>query len=376
MNRKTNILIVTESSVPGGAETVVLDLAKNIDRDRFNVWVVLFRPGWLLDQLREAQVDVRLMESDRSFDLGFIMTLRRFCKENRIDLINSHLPGANMYCAMIGKLAGLPVITTAHNEFIMPGYEERFTSIKNFLTRSLATKHVLVADYMKDQYITAGKYTVDSIEIIRNGIHFRPRPDENILLSLRQQLKLNQSDILIGNVANFDPPKGHNHLVEAAAIVCRENPRVKFLLIGDEREGEIADPLKERVAALGLTDKILFLGFRADVADLLHLLDIFVLPSISEGLPLSIIEAKAAAKPIVATNVGGVSEVVFDCQNGYLVPAGDESAMAERLIKLAGDTDLRKTMGLNGYDNARANFSMETMISSYQDLFVRMVDKT
>lgn len=376
MNRKLNILIVTESSVPGGAETVVLDLAKNIDRDRFNVWVVLFRPGWLLDQLREAQVDVRLMESDRSFDLGFIMTLRRFCKENRIDLINSHLPGANMYCAMIGKLAGLPVITTAHNEFIMPGYEERFTSIKNFLTRSLATKHVLVADYMKDQYITAGKYTVDSIEIIRNGIHFRPRPDENILLSLRQQLKLNQSDILIGNVANFDPPKGHNHLVEAAAIVCRENPRVKFLLIGDEREGEIADPLKERVAALGLTDKILFLGFRTDVADLLHLLDIFVLPSISEGLPLSIIEAKAAAKPIVATNVGGVSEVVFDCQNGYLVPAGDESTLAERLIKLAGDTDLRKTMGLNGYDNARAIFSMETMISSYQDLFVRMVDKT
>lgn len=376
MNRKTNILIVTESSVPGGAETVVLDLAKNIDRDRFNVWVVLFRPGWLLDQLREAQVDVRLMESDRSFDLGFIMTLRRFCKENQIDLINSHLPGANMYCAMIGKLAGLPVITTAHNEFIMPGYEERFTSIKNFLTRSLATKHVLVADYMKDQYITAGKYTVDSIEIIRNGIYFRPRPDENILLSLRQQLNFNQSDILIGNVANFDPPKGHNHLVEAASIVCNENSLVKFLLIGDEREGEIADPLKERVAALGLTDKILFLGFRADVADLLHLLDIFVLPSISEGLPLSIIEAKAAAKPIVATNVGGVSEVVFDCQNGYLVPAGDESAMAERLIKLAGDTDLRKTMGLNGYDNARAIFSMETMISSYQDLFVRMVDKT
>lgn len=376
MNRKLNILIVTESSIPGGAETVVLDLARNLDRDRFNVWVVLFRPGWLFDQLKKDRLDVRVIASTRSFDLGFIFRLRRFCKENRIDLINSHLPGANMYCSMIGKLAGLPVITTAHNELIMPGYEERFDAIKKFLTRRLAAKHVLVAEYMKDQYITEGNYSVDTIETIRNGIHFRPRPDNQKLRSLRQELNLNEADILIGNVANFDPPKGQHHLIEAALLVCKKNPNAKFLLIGDEREGEIADPLKERVASLGLTDRILFLGFRTDVPDLLYLLDIFVLPSISEGLPLSIIEAKAAAKPIVATDVGGVSEVVTDGQNGYLVPPGDESSLAERLIKLAENADLRQTMGTNGYDEARAMFSMETMIGKYQDLFVRMIEKT
>lgn len=376
MDRKLNILIVTESSVPGGAETVVLDLATNIDRDRFKVWVVLFRPGWLLDRLKEAKVEVRLMESTQSFDIRFIMGLKRFCKENRIDLINSHLPGANMYCAMIGQLARIPVLTTAHNELTMPGYNERFDAIKKFLTRNLATRHVLVAEYMKDQYITEGKYTIDSIEMIRNGIHFRPQPDDNTLSSLRRELNLNESDILIGNVANFDPPKGHTHLIEVAALVCRNNSKVKFLLIGDEREGEIVDPLKERVATLGLTDRILFLGFRADVPDLLHLLDVFVLPSLSEGLPLSIIEAKAAAKPIVATDVGGVSEVVSDGQNGYLVPPGNDSIMAERLIKLAEDANLRQAMGASGYDEARAIFSMETMIGKYQNLFVRMIDKT
>ena len=375
MNRKRNILIVTESSVPGGAETVVLNIAKNLNRDRFNVSVVLFRPGWLLDQLMEFGVDVHVMESTRSFDFGFVMGLRRFCRDRRINLINSHLPGANMYCSMVGMLARIPVITTVHNELVMPGYEERFVTIKNFLTRNFATRHVLVAEYLKDEYITKGKYSADSIEIIRNGIHFRPQPDESTLDDLRKELSIGELDILIGNVANFDPPKGHNHLVEVAALVCKKNPQIKFLLIGDERDGEIANPLKEKVALLGLTDRILFLGFRTDVPKLLYLLDIFVLTSISEGLPLSIIEAKAAAKPIVATDVGGVSEVVADGQNGYLVPHGGESIMADRLIKLANDSSLRQSMGTNGYEEARAMFSMETMIDKYQVLFERMINK-
>ncbi|MEA2031888.1 MAG: glycosyltransferase family 4 protein [candidate division Zixibacteria bacterium] len=370
MSKKLNILLVNETSGPGGAETIVYEIARNLAPDQFNVSVVLFRKGWFVDHLRSNGVETEVIESKRSWDISFMHRLASHCRKKDIDIIHAHLPGANLYCSLVGAMLRIPVITTAHNELIMPGFSERFVGLKNFLIRHLSTRNVLVADFMRNSYMTRGKYHSSNVTTIHNGIRFVPVPGQDELMRLRQDIGITTDDIIIGNVANFRTPKGHQYLIEAAGIICRELPQVKLLLIGEEGDGTIKSMINNKISALGIKPQVKSLGFRTDIPQLLYLMDIFVLASISEGLPLSVVEAMAAAKPVVVTDVGGLSEVVTNNENGYLVPPADPKKLAERLITLAKDKKLRQTMGEHGRWVVQAEFSMEKMIDKYQKLYL------
>ena len=373
MKTKLNILMVNETSGPGGAETVLFEIARNLDRERYNVAAVLFRDGWFVGHLRSHGIATEIIPSNRSWDISFIRRLAAYCREHKIDLLHAHLPGANLYCSVVGKLVGIPVVTTAHNELVMPDRKERFVRTKSWIIRKLASANVLVADFMHDNYIKLGGFKESELMTIHNGIQIHLPPPPERLAELRTELGLRDDDLLIGNVANLRTPKGHQHLLDAAGIVCQELKNAKILLIGEEGDGTIKSMIEQKREALGIKDQVWIMGFRRNIPELLHLIDIFVLSSISEGLPLSVVEAMAARKPVVVTEVGGLSEVVTDGVDGFIVPPANPKLLAEKLTLLGRDKNLRKTMGEAGFHSVKEEFSLETMIARYQALYESLI---
>ncbi|UCG61419.1 MAG: glycosyltransferase, partial [Candidatus Zixiibacteriota bacterium] len=369
MNRKYNILQFIETSGPGGAETVLVNIARHIDRKRFNPSVVLHESRWVHEQLKASKIPTRIVPCQRSWDIGFLRRLVRTCRELQVDLIHSHLYGAGLYACLAGFVLRVPVITTLHNELILPGVSERYMPLKNFLIRRLARRIVLVADFMKADYIEKGKFPPDKMLTIYNGIEFGTPVSADDKANVRTELGMVSTDIVVGHVANFRAPKGHRYLIEAAAAVCRNFSHAKFLLVGDFGDGSIKAEVDKLVSEHKLERNVIMLGFRSDVFRLLKAMDVFVLSSISEGHPLSVVEAMGAGLPVVATNVGGLSEIVADGQTGYLVEPKDSTALAEKIGVLIDNRELRETMGGRGRESATGRFSLDTMMKQYEKLY-------
>jgi len=373
MTRKLNILQYIETGGPGGAETVLINLARHLDRSRFEPSVILHRSGWVSEQLAKHGVRTEIIPCTRSWDISFLSRFIRKCRELKIDVIHSHLFGAGLYASLAGAILRRPVIATFHNELFLPGRRERFLPLKNFLVRNLADRIVLVADYMRNEYVSVGKYRTDRMSTIYNGINFPQRLSEAEKATLRRELNLGENDPVVGHVANFRTPKGHGYLVEAAAEVCRQIPNARFLLIGEPGDGTIKTQVENLAAKHNIEKNIVIMGFRSDVSRLLSLMDVFVLSSISEGHPLSVVEAMAAAKPVVVTNVGGLPEIVDDGQTGYLVEPKNPSALADRILVLLKQPELREQMGLRAVKAAEGRFSLDAMMRSYEQLFEEVV---
>lgn len=369
MSRKINILQYIETSGPGGAETVLINLAGNLDRARFNPSVVIHRSDWLHEQLKKADIPTTIIPCEKSWDIGFLRKLVRTCREQKINIIHSHLFGAGLYACLAGFLLRVPVITTFHNELFLPGSSERYLALKNMLIRNLAHKIVIVADFMKEDYISKGDYPADKMVTVYNGIEFDPPGSADDLDEFRRELGVTEDDLVVGHVANFRPPKGHRYLLEAAAEVCRGNPRAKFMLVGEFGDGSIKSEVDSLIVKYQLESRIIMLGFRSDVSRLLKIMDIFVLPSISEGHPLSVVEAMAASKPVVATNVGGLPEIVINGETGFLVEPKDVGALRDKINLLLESRDLRETMGRKGRELVTGKFSLATMMKEYEKLF-------
>jgi glycosyltransferase involved in cell wall biosynthesis len=175
---------------------------------------------------------------------------------------------------------------------------------------------------------------------------------------------------IIGNVAALVPHKGQKYLVDAAAIVVREVPRARFLVLG---QGELRNALQEQIRDLGLRQHVLLAGFRTDVLALVKSMDVFVMSSVTEGLGTSLLDAMAAARPVVATMAGGIPEVVQDGVTGLLVPPRDARALAEAILSLLRDEDRRRRMGEAGLARVRQHFTMEKMVSETVAVYERVL---
>lgn len=191
-------------------------------------------------------------------------------------------------------------------------------------------------------------------------------PDPASTEQLREAWGIQPRTHLIGTVGRFVPPKGHTYLLDAIVRLQSQFPDVKTLVVGD---GALLRPMEEKAQALGLSDAVVFTGIRRDVPEILALLDVFVLPSLWEGLPIALLEAMAAGLPVVATRVGGVPEVVEDGVTGLLVPPRDPDALAEAITRLLRDPDLRCKMGQAGRERVESEFSVEKMVRKTETLY-------
>ncbi|MDI6688800.1 MAG: glycosyltransferase, partial [Desulfobacterales bacterium] len=183
--------------------------------------------------------------------------------------------------------------------------------------------------------------------------------------AMKRSLGISEGNLIVGTVGRLTPVKGHRYLVEAAGKIVDARPDTTFVFLGD---GELSDELKNMASRLGIEENVKFPGWRPDVAEVMSIFDIFVLPSLNEGMGRVLVEAMALGKPIVASDVGGITDLVVHGENGFLVPVGNVDAMAVRINDLLESAEKRKKMGENGKSRS-VNYSSDSMIKKIDRLY-------
>jgi glycosyltransferase involved in cell wall biosynthesis len=362
--RRIRVLHVLNTLDIGGAEAVVLNLARACDRTRFDLRVAsLGHDGPIGQQLRAADVPTFALGRRPGIDPGLALAVARLCRTHAIDVIHSHNVAPWLYAGPIGRLVGAAVCHTEHSN-LEPGQRALWHA-----ERALAVlSRVVICDGepVRRQLIERQGLSARKVITIHNGIDLARfgRPADRAVA--RRAAGITGDGPIIGTVARLEPVKDQALLVRAFATVLAAEPTARLCLVGD---GSLRSALRDQAIAAGVGDAVVFLGHRDDVADLLPMFDVFALSSISEGLPLTLLEAMAAGLPCVATDVGAVADAVDDGQSGRLVPARDEAGFAAALSQLLRDRERALQMGENGRQRARAHFDLRVMVRRYQDLW-------
>jgi glycosyltransferase involved in cell wall biosynthesis len=380
--RKIRVLQLVENLGVGGAERLVLMLAMNSDPKRFEVIpCAIQESGPLADELKAAGIPHRTLGMSRHSVLTgplFIADLRRILavladtlRDLSIDIVHAHLTESTLLGIVAARQAGIPrVCTTVHN--IIFSSERSRLSPREWLLRiainqmfSRADRVIAVSDGVSKALRQNTKIPPERILTIPNGVEahgFRSRGDRD---DLRQKLEIPADKLLAVTVGRLTKQKGYPYLLEGLALIPPKK-RPLALIIGD---GPDRNDLESKTKAMGLKQNIRFLGIRRDVSALLATADIFVLPSLWEGLPLVLIEAMAAGLPAVVTAVGGNPEVVKDNISGILIPPRDAQALARAVCSLLNDPSKRHRFGRAARERFESRFSMQRFIEAHERLY-------
>lgn len=364
------VMFVITSMPVGGAEVLLANLIRGFDRQRIEpVLICLKQAGPLGEQLAAAcPVHANLLCG--KWDIRVLPRLVRLFRQHEAAAVVTVGAGDKMFWGRLaGWIAGVPAIFSAIHS---TGWPDGISKLNRKLTR-ITDGFIAVADQHADHLRTAEGLPAEHVVTIRNGVdteRFRPQPEQ--FTRLRADLGIAESAPVFGIVAALRPEKNHAMFLRVARQVCDQVPAAKFLIIGD---GPERAKLEQLVEQLQLQDSVKLLGTRADTADLLSVMDAFLLCSLNEASPVSVLEALACQVPVVSTRVGSVAESVIDGETGFLVAVEDDQAMAERLIYLLANPEVYAAMGARGRALVEARGSLTAMVNGYTELVEQQYDR-
>jgi len=353
-----------ETCGPGGAESVILDLVRHLDPKKFKSTVALLVEGWLTDRLKEAGISPIHLVQRSAFDPRTILELWRVVQQRRIELIHAHEFYTNVVGFAVAKLAGIPFIATVHGKSYYPDRWRRILAYRimaRYANYVVAVSDDLGAFLMKN----IGMDTARLITV-PNGINLDQYGYAEEPARCREALGIERTARVIGAVGSLYAVKGHTYLLQAMRDIAVEHPDALLPLVG---KGDLLGQLEAEAREYGIANQVRFLGFRDDVRDVLGVMDVFVLPSLSEGLPMSVLEAMAMARPIVAMAVGGVPEVITDGHTGLLVPPRNPAMLAERISFLLKNPEVAENLGRRARKRIATAYTLGHMVNRYQELY-------
>ena len=357
------ILFLSTSSGPGGAERVISNLAASLDPARYRAVLCLFRPGWIQERSENRGVHTHIIPTRGMTDWRWAFRFRRLLADENVDLIHAHEFDANVQGAFVAAISGIPLVATVHGKHY---FWEKLRRRLAYRWVSRQATMVAVSEDLKQFILEKVGVSSNRITVLYNGVDLPRPPSPTDIDACRNELHLPEGDQVVGVVGNLYPVKGHQYLIEGIPEVLEKCPNTSFIFAG---RGQLETELKDQVHRLGLDGRVHFLGLRQDIPSILALLDVFVLPSLSEGLSMAILEAMMAGKPVIATRVGGNPEIVLDGETGFLVPPKDSQALAASLITLLMNRDHALQLAERGKHRAEGQFSLRTMVSAYQSLY-------
>jgi glycosyltransferase involved in cell wall biosynthesis len=348
-----------ESDGPGGAERVVAHLAGALQAA--GAWNVVFLPadgeGWLARELEGSGVAIEhLPRLDRPVSPAYARSLEEALRRHRIAVAHSHEFTMAVYGAWASRRAGIPHVVTMHGSRYYASRLRRRLAMRAAVAssaRTVAVSAPLAEDLRRDLWVPRPRITT-----ISNGVRY-VRPER---VTLREELGLRAGDRLLVSMGNLYPVKGHGNLIDALALLVGRHPKLHLAIGG---RGELAESLSSRARDLGVGQRVHLLGLRSDVSAILAAADVFVLPSLSEGLPLALLEAMFAGCPIVASNVGEVGVALAHGEAGLLVPAGNPAALAAALDLVLSHPDRAREMGQCASRRAGAEYDVSQMVCRY-----------
>ena len=367
---RPRVIHTIETAEPGGAEKILVQVAHGL-RDEFEPTGVVLQQGWTSGELEKLDIPVVHFPLVRSFDISWVRRMVRYIREHDISLIHAHEFTSNSYSVIAARITNTPIICTVHGKNYYPDrYYRRFAYRR---VAGLADEFIAVSNDLKEFVCGHINIPPARISVVHNGID--TRVFDNRLhdhKAARGKLDIPSSAYVIIVVAALFEMKGHKDLITALAGMAREKPDLFVLFVGD---GDYRQELQKLAAESGLREVIRFLGFRSDIPEMLSVSDLFVLPSYSEGLPVSVLEAMAAGVPVIATDVGGLREVVRDGENAYLVPPAVPSVLAGKITFCMSNRTVTKCIADQARKDVVESFDIKTMLSSYRNLYWRLLKR-
>jgi glycosyltransferase involved in cell wall biosynthesis len=369
--RRVRVLQIVTWLGVGGAERLVLMAATGLPRATFESAICCFiERGRLADEAERHGVKVWCLEAFPSLRRpAALYRLYRIIRAFRPDIVHTHLQAPNLYGRLMALAARVPVvIASEHNVYTAKA--GRHVWLERLLIRRTAAL-VAVSEQVRRFLAAQLRINPSAIRVVPNGIAM-PAASSDGVAALRRRLALPENQPVIGTVASLTAKKGHPFLLEALAVLRDRGVDCSLVLAGDGSERRSLEAL---AATLRIADRVIFLGDYTEIADLLDLIDVFVLPSISEGLPLALLEAMAGGKAVVATDVGGVPEVIASGTNGVLVPARTVQPLADAIQRLVSDPRLRREFGARARATVLEGFTEAQHIQSLGALYLSLLNR-
>jgi glycosyltransferase involved in cell wall biosynthesis len=373
-NRRIKVLHLISGDLWAGAEAQAEMLLSWLKRNpELEVSAIIFNEGRLSQRLKSLDIPVYVLDERRDNSFLLFMKVRKVLSKDRIQILHTHRYKENVIGGLASALSGVPcLVQTAH------GSSEPFRGIKKikadlydlldrWTTISLFHKIIVVSSQQGEMFKERlnGSRTV----CIHNGVDLQKIKAKRSRIEVRRDLGIGEDSPLIGTAGRLVPVKGLNYLLRAAKLMHRESPGLKVLMIG---KGPERKSLEDTVSKLGIGSQVIFTGEREDVYDLISATDLLVLPSLSEGLPMVLLEALALEVPVVASAAGGIPEVITHGSTGFLVQPKEERALAEACLYLLENRAQARALAREGKKLVRTKFSAEVMAQKvfhlYEDL--------
>lgn len=367
------IALMIESDGPGGAEAMVFRLSEDLRRRSYEVVPVGPRrgTGWLGDLYRNAGLSMEPFWLDRPpLDPRGIWRLVEIFRAHKVDVVHSHDFTMAVYGCAAARVAGLPHVITMHGGVNVCAVLRRRIALRWAMRNSEHT--VMVSKATARQYASELGRPENEFIVVPNGVPVRVGDAE----AVRAEFGVHDDELVILAVGNLERHKGHSVLIDALALLDQRGvpPRWRLIIAGG-RGGPEHQPLLEQIRRHRLEQRVQIATGRSDIPDLLALSDIYAMPSLIEGLPMALLEAMVADKPIVASITAGIPEAIVDQRDGLLVPPGDVNALAGALASLLTNASLRQRLALAAGARGRAEFTSDVMTNRYTDIYQNALAK-
>lgn len=357
----TRILQIIDTTGPGGAETVYTELCRHFG-STYAIYATLRGPGWVKEQLEAIGTPHRVLDCKGSFNIRFLLALRKLIVDERIDLIHAHLLGSSVYASLAGLLTGRPVISTFHGSVDI-ARDERFAGVKMGVVKRLSTL-VAVSRELREELAFRTGLDAQAIRLIPNGIDCQrfaaARPSRAAGHAERDAAPV------IGCLGNIRPAKAYHLALQAISLLRESGTETRLVIAGHCKEPLISELTGLR-DQLGLTDLVQFVGFVEQPEDFLGSIDLFLLSSTSEGHPLALTQAMAAGLPIVATRCG--VENLIDERTAWLADNGDAASIAGAIQQALQAPAEAAKRGAAAQQEAFAHYDFGAMFSGYENLY-------
>lgn len=368
--KKIHVFHLVDGLTFGGAETLLRDLATGLEKRGYRITVAYSTQGAFVEELEKKGLTLIQIPRLGLIDPFFLYRIFYLLKKEKPDIVHTHLFKSDFHGRLAARLAGVPVvISTLHNNDTWAnnkilGYVYGLTSI-------WADRLIAVSPEVKEFHIHKTKIPTQKTIVIQNGVNvnaFRGYKDESI--KLRKNFEIAPTAPLFGIVGRLMPQKNVSMFLLAAAEILKNQPNARFLIVGD---GELRQQLEQEAKNLNLIPAAIFTGMRKDIPIILNALDVLVLSSLWEGLPVILLEAMASSLPVVSTAVDGVLGVAEINTTALLTPNKDASALAQACLLLANDASLRHRLGQAGYQKVLKHYSLDNMIDKISELYLQLL---
>jgi len=367
-----SVMHLISSSGFFGAESVLMTLAKNVQDEKYVPIVGAFKDrrdgaqAEIIARARESGLETFLLECSGRFDLWAAFRLRKYLTENKINVLHTHNYKADVIGALAARMGGIPIVATAHGFTDMTASVSFYEKLDRLFLRMFFDRVVTVTDKMLPALTPRRK------RVIPNGINtdfFNTNIETRD--AFRRKYNIREDDMLVGTIGRLSKEKDQIMFLEALEPLMRDEARLKIIIVGS---GPKEMELKEFVTAKGLSDRVVFTGIIKDVGPVYMALDVFVLSSLTEGVPLTVLEAMASGLPVVATKVGGIPQMIEDGRNGLLIEPRNREALREKIGQLLKDPSRRKSLGASGQAFVRENYSLESMCEAYKKVYDEVLE--